>query len=79
MLPACLIAVQPASNSPPARLIAVQPASNSPPARLAPRRHAMISWADPDLMPKAEWDREYADVIMAGTLGGTFAVVGCLV
>lgn len=30
----------------------------------------MISWADPDLMPKAEWDREYADVIMAGTLGG---------
>lgn len=28
----------------------------------------MISWCDPDLIPKAEWDSEYAAPIMAGAL-----------
>lgn len=31
-------------------------------------RHAMISWADPDLISKKEWDREYAQPIMAGAI-----------
>lgn len=26
----------------------------------------MISWCDPDLIPKEEWDRDYAEPIMAG-------------
>jgi SNF2 family DNA or RNA helicase len=30
--------------------------------------HAMISWADPDLISKKEWDREYAQPIMAGQM-----------
>ena len=39
-----------------------------PPFPLPHNRHAMISWCDPDLITSKEWDREYAQPIMAGAL-----------
>ena len=34
----------------------------------------MISWADPDLISKKEWDREYAQPIMAGEAGPSLSL-----
>lgn len=77
-----LLLCPPSSQHPtPASPAAVPTARFSAPPRrlhLLLRRHSMISWADPDLISKKEWDREYAQPIMAGALrvlGGVVDVV----